>query len=77
MGKLRADTSGSNDGQSVHLYQGASTASLVLQRRRLKCVLVVLDGVARHGISLARSLELGAPWGAVVGGWFLWPSLWR
>ena len=66
LGKAEADVSNSVDGQPVHLFKDGSTSGLVVQRRRLRCVLVALDGVARHGISLARSLELGAQWDAVV-----------
>ena len=42
------------------------TNSVILQRRQLRCVLVVLDSIARHGFSLTRSLEFGAQWDAVV-----------
>ena len=67
VGKLRNDIAGSDDGQAVHLFKESSLAGAILQKRRLRCVLVALDGVVKHGFSLARSLELGAQWDAVVG----------
>ena len=75
-GKAGSDVSYSVDGQSVHLYKDGSTSGLVVQRRKLRCVLVALDGVARHGISLARSLELGAQWDAVVRAGSCGPFCW-
>ena len=65
VGKLRSDL-GSGDGQSVHLFKDASVSRVFLLRRRLGCVLSVLEGISRHGFSLSRSLELGAQWVAVV-----------
>ena len=64
--KLRSDISGSEDGQSVHLYKDASVSGVIMQRRKLRCVLTVLDGLARHGPYRTRSLELAAQWNAVV-----------
>ena len=63
--KLRSDISGSEDGQSVHLYKDASVSGIIMQRRKLRCVLTVLDGIARHGPSRTRSLELAVQWNAV------------
>ena len=56
----------SDDCQSVHLYKEASVSGITLHKSRLRCVMSVLDSIARHGFSLARSLELGAQWNAVV-----------
>ena len=39
---------------------------MVTLRSQLRSVLEILDGIARNGISLSRSLELGAQWGAVL-----------
>ena len=64
VGKARADFADAEDGQFVHLCKFRSVAGLITQRRRLRSVLEVLDGTARNGISLSRSLELGAQWGA-------------
>ena len=65
VGKLRSDL-GSGDGQSVHLFKDASVSLVVLLRRRLGCVLSVLDGISWHGLTISRSLELGVQWDAVV-----------
>ena len=65
VGMLRSDL-GSGDGQSVHLFKDASVSRVILLRRRLGCVLSVLDGISRHGLTLSRCLELGAQWDAVV-----------
>ena len=66
VGKACADFAGADDGQFVHLYQDRSIAGLVTRRRRLRCVLEVLDGITRNGISLTRCLGLGAQRGAVL-----------
>ena len=65
VGKLRSDL-GSGDGQSVHLFKDASVSRVILLRRRLGCVLSVLNGISGHGLTLSRRLELGAQWDAVV-----------
>ena len=51
VGKARADFADAEDGQFVHLYQVRSVAGLITQRRRLRSVLEVLDGIARNGTS--------------------------
>ena len=65
VGKLRSDL-GSGDGQSVHLFKDASVSQIIVLRRRLGCVLSALDGMSGHGLTLSRSVELGAQWAAVV-----------
>ena len=40
--------------------------SLVRAFVRLGCVLSVLDGIFRNGLTLSRDLELSAQWDAVV-----------
>ena len=64
--RRRADFVDAEDGQFVHLNKDRSIAGLITQRRRLRCVLEVHDGIARHGISLPRSLQLGSQWRAVL-----------
>ena len=66
VGEARADVADAEDGQFVHLHEDRSIAGLIAQRRRLRCVLEVHDGIARHGISLPRSLQLGSQWRAVL-----------
>ena len=51
---------------SLFTHKVRSVAGLITQRRRLRSVLEVLDGIARNGMSLSRSLELEAQWGAVL-----------
>ena len=65
VGKLRSDLE-SGDGQAVHLFKDASVSRVIILRRRLGCVLSVLDGIFRNGLTLSRDLELGAQWGAIV-----------
>ena len=65
VGKLRPDL-GSGDGQAVHLFKDSSVSRIIVLRRRLGCVLSVLDGIFRNGLALSRDLELSAQWGAVV-----------
>ena len=67
VGRLRADLS-SGEGRSVHLLKDASVSGIILQRRRLVCVLSVLDGITGNGFSISRSLEFGDQWEAVVCG---------
>ena len=67
VGKLRSDL-GSGDGQAVHLFKDASVSRVTILRRRLGCVLSVLDGIFRNGLTLSRDLELGAQWGSNVSG---------
>ena len=61
VGKLGADITGFQDGQSVHLFQDASVSTVILLRRRLNFVLSVLDGISRNGISITRSRVLSDP----------------
>ena len=53
-------------GQAVHLFKDASVSRVIILRRRLGCVLSVLDGIFGNGLTLSRDLELGAQCGAVV-----------
>ena len=66
LGRLGLTFSGSEDGQWVHLYEDASVSGVIKQRRGLRCVLAILDSIARHGPSHTRSLEVAAQWNAVV-----------
>ena len=59
LGKLRSDL-GSGDGQAVHLFKDSSVSRVIIFRRRLGCVLSVLDGIFRDGLTLSRDLELSA-----------------
>ena len=63
VGEARADVA-----EFVNLYKDRCIAGLISERHTLQCVLEVLDGIARHGISLPRSLEQGAQWRAVLPG---------
>ena len=65
LGRLRSDF-GSGDGEAVHLFEDPSVSRFMLPRRRPGCVLSVLDGISRHGLTLSRDLELGVQWDAVV-----------
>ena len=51
---------------SVHLFKDASVSQVILLQRGLGCVLSEKDGISMHGLTLSRSLELGAQWGAVL-----------
>ena len=66
VGKARFDFLDPDDGQFVHLYRDKSMAGMIILRRQLRFVLQVLDGNARNGFSLSRSLELGAQLGPVL-----------
>ena len=68
VGKFPPDISGSDDGQSIHFYKDASLSGVIVQMRRLRCVLDVLDGIARHDPSRTRI------WSLVHSG-MLWLSL--
>ena len=67
VGKLRSDL-GSGDGQAVHLFKDASVSRVIVLRRRLGCVLSVLDGISKNGLTLSRDLELSVQWDAIVSG---------
>ena len=56
----------SGDGQVVHLFKDASVSRVIVLRRRLGCVLSVLGGIPRCGLTLSRDLELGVQWDAIV-----------
>ena len=64
VGKLRSDL-GSGDGQAVHLFFLNASVFIIL-RRRLGCVLSVLDGISKNGLTLSRDLELSVQWDAIV-----------
>ena len=65
VGKLRSDL-GCGDGQAVHLVKDASVSRVIVLRRRLGCVLSVLDGISKNGLTLSRDLELSFQWDAIV-----------
>ena len=65
VGKLHPDLV-SGDGQAVHLLKDASVSRVIIIRRRLGCVLSVLNGIFRNGLTLSRDLELGAQCDAFV-----------
>ena len=69
VGKLRSDL-GSGDGQAVHLFKDASVSRFIVLRRRLGCVLSVLDGISENGLTLSRDLELRV--GCDCFCWSLW-----
>ena len=50
----------------VFLYRDSSISPLLDMRRRFKAVFEVLDAMIRHGISLARSVELTAQWERIL-----------
>ena len=70
VGKLRSDL-GSGDGQAVHLFKDSSVSGVIVLRRRLGCVLSVLDGIYRNGLTLSRDLELSAQIGRLVVGFLV------
>ena len=65
VGGLRSDL-GSGDGQAVHIFKDASVSRGIVLRRRLGCVLSVLDGISKNGLTLSRDLELSVQWDAIV-----------
>ena len=65
VGRLRSDL-GSGDGQAVHLFKDSSVSRVIVLRRRLGCVISVLDGIFWNGLTLSRDLELTAQWDAIV-----------
>ena len=50
----------------IFFFKDSSVSRVIILRRRLGCVLSVLDGIFRGGLTLSRDLELAAQWGAVV-----------
>ena len=65
VGEVRSDL-GSGDGQAVHLFKDSSVSRVIIIRRRLGCVLSVLDGISKYGLTLSRDLELSVQWDAIV-----------
>ena len=55
VGGLRSDL-GPGDGHAVHLFKDSSVSRVTILRRRLGCVLSVLDGIFRNGLTLSRDL---------------------
>ena len=66
MRKARGNVSDVNDDAGVFLYRDSSIAPLLDMSRRFKAVLGVLDAMIRHGISLARSVELTSQWDKIL-----------
>ena len=65
VGELRSDP-GSGDGQAVHILKDASVSRVIILRRRLGCVLSVLDGISMYGLTVSRDSELCVQWDAIV-----------
>ena len=51
---------------AVHLFKNVSVSRVIVLRRRLGCVLSVLDGISKNGLTLSRDLELRVQWDAIV-----------
>ena len=66
------DMGGPDDVQSVHLNKDASVSGIILQRLRRRCVLCVLDIVARLSLSTSK---LGS-WSAVGCRCCCWSLIW-
>ena len=64
--KVRCGAVDVHDAADVFLYRDSSISPLLDMRRRLKAVIDVLDAMIRHGISLARSVELTAQWDKIL-----------
>ena len=58
--KIRRNAVDVHDAADVFLYLDSSIAPLLDMRRRFKAVMDVLGAMIRHGVSLARSVELTA-----------------
>ena len=50
----------------------ASVSGVIVLRRRLGCVLLVLDGISEYGLTLSRDLELKCSVGCDCFCWSLW-----
>ena len=64
--KARRNAADAHEGGDVFMYRDSSPAPLLDLRRRIKAVMDVLDAMIRHGISLARSVELTAQWDKIL-----------
>ena len=64
--KVRCNAVDVHDAADVFLYRDSSISPLLDMRRRFKAVIDVLDAMIRHGISLARSVELTAQWDRIL-----------
>ena len=64
--KVRCNAVDVHVAADVFLYRDSSIAPLLAMRRRFKAVMVVLDAMIRHVISLARSVELTAQWDRIL-----------
>ena len=64
--KVRCNAVDVHDAADVFLYRDSSISPLLDMRRRFKAVVDVLDAMIRHGISLARSVELTAQWDKIL-----------
>ena len=64
--EVRCNAVDVHDAADIFLYRDSSIAPLLHTRRRFKAVIDVLDAMIRHGISLARSVELTAQWDRIL-----------
>ena len=58
--KARGNAADAHDAANVFFYSDSSIAHLLDMRRRFKAVVDVLDSIIRHGVTLARWVELNA-----------------
>ena len=63
--KARGSAADAHDAADVFLYRDSSIAPL-LDMRRIKAVMEILDAMIRCGVSLSRSLELSAQWDRIL-----------
>ena len=71
--KVRGNAVDVHDAADVFLYLHSYISPLLDMRRRFKAVIDVLDAMIRHGISLARPVELTAQWDRILAAGPLYP----
>ena len=64
--RVRRNVADAQDAEEVFLCRDSSAAPMLDLRRRLKVVMDVLDVMIRHGVSLARSVELTVQWDGIL-----------
>ena len=64
--RVRRNVADAQEAGEVFLYRDSSAAPMLDLRRRLKVVMDVLDVMIRHGVSLARSVELTVQWDGIL-----------
>ena len=64
--RVRRNAVDVHDAADVFLYRDSSISPLLDLRRRFKAVMDILAAMIRHGISLARSVELTAQWDRIL-----------